>query len=76
MTAKECEDVGVVVGVGPKFYLLSDNRGLYRAPLAAISARPIRTLHFKFRPIRMSPKILRKFDVSKTPTYYCNIIIK
>ena len=26
------------------------------APLAAISARPIRTLHFKFQPIRMSSK--------------------
>ena len=27
------------------------------APLAAISARPIITLHFKFQPIRMSSKI-------------------
>ena len=30
MTAKECEEVGVVVGGASKFYLLSDNRGLYR----------------------------------------------
>ena len=32
---------------------LSDNRDFTWRPLAAISARPIRTLHFKFRPIRM-----------------------
>ena len=49
----------------PKSAHLSDNTGFHVAPLAAINARPIRTLHFKFQPIRMSSKMCTFLSLQK-----------